>query len=168
MKELHYLTIEELKLIKEVELKSERLEKVRDIFVFCCLTGLNYIDLKRLSWNNFHKEGETIWIRINHAKTKLEMNIPLDNVAIDILNKYQTGNHYLLPIISHQKMNAYLKELSGICKIGKNLTLMIAHKTFPILMLSCGYPRHVISTMLGHVQNKSMCKYLKTFHEALI
>lgn len=167
MKELIYLTIEELKLIKEINLNSERLDKVRDVFMFSCLTGLNYVDLKRLSKDNFYEKGGVSWIRIKHAKTELEMNIPLDGIVIDILHKYKGGDS-LIPIISHQKLNAYLKELAEKCNIIKSLTLMTAHTTFTILMLSCGYPRHIVSQMLGHVQNKSMYKYLRAFQDAVI
>lgn len=167
MKELIYLTIEELKLIKETNLNSERLDKVRDVFMFSCVTGLNYVDLKRLSKDNFYEKGGVSWIRIKHAKTKLEMNIPLDGIAIDILDKYKDSNQ-LLPIISHQKLNAYLKELAEKCNIIKSLTLRTAHTTFTILMLSCGYPRHVVSKMLGHVQSKSISKYLSAFQDAII
>lgn len=159
MKELLYLTIEELKSIREANFNSERLDKVRDIFIFCCLTGLNYGDLKRLSRDNLYEKGEILFIRINHVKTKQEMSIPLDGIAIDILHKYKGGDS-LLPLISHQKLNVYLKELAEKCNIIKTLTLMTAHTTFAILMLSCGYPRHVVSKMLGHKQSKSLSKYL--------
>lgn len=166
--ELIYLSVEEFKKIVETELDTKRLNQVKDVFLFACLTGLNYVDIKKLTRKNIVNENDRFWLKTKHHKTDLDIEVPLDVIAANILKKYHLLRPNILPIISHQKANAYLKEIAEICEISKSLTFTTAHNTFVLLMLSCGYPRHVVSKMLGHVQSKSMCKYLNVFQDAII
>lgn len=167
-KQLTYLSPDDLKSIITVELGSKRLEHVRDVFVFSCLTGLIYADITRLSQNNIYQKENQLYIRIEHIKTKLEMNIPLEKISISILSKYQNGSSFKLPIISQQKFNLYLKEIAQICNIAKNLTFTTAHSTFAVLMLFCGYSKYAVSNMLGHQQIKSMKMYKEALIDAIL
>ena len=104
------LTEIELRLLIEKEFKFARLERTRDVFVFCCFTGLAYIDVKNLDEENIHSIGNKKWIRILRTKTKVQSTIPLSPIAEAILEKYrmvptkQIGQR-LLPVLSNQKMN---------------------------------------------------------------
>lgn len=163
-----FLTELEIQSLMEKEFVSERLELVRDIFVFSCFTGLAYIDVKQLSHDNivFGIDGDK-WINKNRQKTDTNSKIPLLPTAQYILDKY--ANHpvcknegKLLPIFSNQKMNAYLKEIATVCGINKELTFHIARHTFATTVtLSNGVPIETVSKMLGHTNLKTTQHYAK-------
>jgi site-specific recombinase XerD len=163
-----FLTELEIQSLMEKEFVSERLELVRDIFVFSCFTGLAYIDVKQLSNDNIVLgiDGDK-WINKNRQKTDTNSKIPLLPTAQYIVNKYDNhpvcknkGN--LLPILSNQKMNAYLKEIATVCGINKELTFHIARHTFATTVtLSNGVPIETVSKMLGHTNLKTTQHYAK-------
>ena len=155
--EREFLTKLEIDKIVIKNLQFDRLNKVRDIFVFCIYTGLAYIDVKLLSRNDIviGIDGEK-WIKINRKKTNTISNIPLLPVAQNILDKYKNtpevlNSGKLLPVLSNQKMNAYLKEIGDLCEIDKELTTHLARHTFATtITLSNGVPIETVSKMLGH------------------
>lgn len=163
-----FLTEKEIQSLMEKEFVSERLELVRDIFVFSCFTGLAYIDVKQLSQDNIVLgiDGDK-WINKNRQKTDTNSKIPLLPTAQYIVDKYENhpvcknkGN--LLPILSNQKMNAYLKEIADVCRINKELTFHIARHTFATTVtLSNGVPIETVSKMLGHTNLKTTQHYAK-------
>ena len=163
-----FLTEQEIQSLMEKEFVSERLELVRDIFVFSCFTGLAYIDVKQLTQDNIVLgiDGDK-WINKNRQKTDTNSKIPLLPTAQYILDKY--ANHpvcvnedKLLPIFSNQKMNAYLKEIATVCGINKELTFHIARHTFATTVtLSNGVPIETVSKMLGHTNLKTTQHYAK-------
>ena len=163
-----FLTEQEIQSLMEKEFVSERLELVRDIFVFSCFSGLAYIDVKQLSKDNIVLgiDGDK-WINKNRQKTDTNSKIPLLPTAQYILDKY--ANHpvcvnedKLLPIFSNQKMNAYLKEIADVCGIKKELTFHIARHTFATTVtLSNGVPIETVSKMLGHTNLKTTQHYAK-------
>jgi site-specific recombinase XerD len=163
-----FLTELEIQSLMEKEFVSERLELVRDIFVFSCFTGLAYIDVKQLSHDNIVLgiDGDK-WINKNRQKTDTNSKIPLLPTAQRIVDKYENhpvcknkGN--LLPILSNQKMNAYLKEIATVCGINKELTFHIARHTFATTVtLSNGVPIETVSKMLGHTNLKTTQHYAK-------
>jgi site-specific recombinase XerD len=119
-KERTYLTQEELDAIAHKKLSVERLAQVRDIFVFCCYTGLSYADVQKLKRNEIGigMDGEQ-WIFTNRQKTDTSSRIPILPAALAILNHYQDhpqceNKGLLLPVLSNQKMNAYLKEIADL------------------------------------------------------
>lgn len=153
-----YLNERELALIGETEFTSERLQRVKDCFVFSCYTGLSYIDVKGLTENHIVKGiDNNHWIYTKREKTDEQVKVPILPKALTILEKYrptqekaETGN-YLLPISSNQKTNAYLKEIAKACAITKNLTFHVARHTFATtVMLSNGVPIETVSKLLGH------------------
>jgi site-specific recombinase XerD len=163
-----FLTELEIQSLMEKEFVSERLELVRDIFVFSCFTGLAYIDVKQLTNDNIVLgiDGDK-WINKNRQKTDTNSKIPLLPTAQFIMDKYE--NHpvsnnkgSLLPILSNQKMNAYLKEIATVCGINKELTFHIARHTFATTVtLSNGVPIETVSKMLGHTNLKTTQHYAK-------
>lgn len=163
-----FLTEKEIETILNKRFVSERLELVRDIFIFSCFTGLAYIDVKQLTLDNISLgiDGDK-WIFKNRQKTETASKIPLLPVAQEIINKYTEhpvckNENRLLPILSNQKMNAYLKEIVDVCEINKDLTFHIARHTFATTVtLSNGVPLETVSKMLGHTNLKTTQHYAK-------
>ena len=127
-----YLTEDELCKMMQKEFASKRLEQVRDIFIFACFTGLAYIDLAHLRVDNIQKMFDgRLWIVTHRQKTNTKVMVPLLPPALKILNKYEGcyNNGQLMPIITNQKVNCYLKEIADICGIEKNLTFHLARHT---------------------------------------
>ena len=163
-----FLTEKEIETILNKRFVSERLELVRDIFIFSCFTGLAYIDVKQLTLDNISLgiDGDK-WIFKNRQKTETASKIPLLPVAQEIINKYAEhpvckNENRLLPILSNQKMNAYLKEIVDVCEIEKELTFHIARHTFATTVtLTNGVPIESVSKMLGHKNLRTTQHYAK-------
>ncbi|PNQ72791.1 recombinase [Hanstruepera neustonica] len=166
--ERQFLSEEEIQDMLDKELHTPRLEQVRDIFIFCCFTGLAYSDVKKLNRDNlvFGIDGEK-WIKTKRTKTDTRSNIPLLPTALDLIEKYKdhpeaVTRGVLLPVLSNQKSNAYLKEIADLCKINKNLTTHLARHTFATTVtLSNGVPMESVSKMLGHKSLKTTQHYAK-------
>jgi site-specific recombinase XerD len=163
-----YLTSDELQDLIDKKFKIERLDLVRDIFVFSCFTGLAYVDVKNLTKSHLSIgiDGEK-WLFTHRQKTDSPSKIPLLPIPLSIIEKY--ANHpqcinqdSLLPVLSNQKMNAYLKEVADICGIQKELTFHIARHTFATTVtLSNGVPIESVSKMLGHKDLRTTQHYAK-------
>ena len=149
-----YLTEDEIKIILKKKMVSERLEHVRDLFIFSCFTGLAYSDVANLHEENIRKSFDgKLWIMTKRQKTNTDVNVPLLDIPKMILKKYKgkLPNGKILPVISNQKLNAYLKEIADICGIKKNLTFHLARHTFATTTtLAKGVPIETVSKMLGH------------------
>lgn len=149
-----YLTEDEIKIILKKKMVSERLEHVRDLFIFSCFTGLAYSDVANLREENIRKSFDgKLWIMTKRQKTNTDVNVPLLDIPKMILKKYKgkLPNGKILPVISNQKLNAYLKEIADICGIKKNLTFHLARHTFATTTtLAKGVPIETVSKMLGH------------------
>ncbi len=166
--EREYLTQEEIQAIADKEFATSRLEQVRDIFLFCCFTGLAYSDTKKLSKDHLliGIDGEK-WIKINRTKTDTRSSIPLLPTAAAIIDKYSDNvksktENKLLPVLSNQKMNDYLKEIAGVCGINKNITFHLARHTFATTVtLTNGVPLESVSKMLGHKSVRTTQHYAK-------
>lgn len=149
-----YLTEDEIKIILKKKMVSERLEQVRDVFIFSCFSGLAYVDVANLKEDNIRKSFDgNLWIITKRQKTNTDVNVPLLDIPKMILEKYKgkLPNGKVLPIISNQKLNAYLKEIADVCGIKKNLTFHLARHTFATTTtLAKGVPIETVSKMLGH------------------
>ena len=162
-----YLTEGELKRLMEFTTEVDRLVKVRDFFVFSCYTGLAYIDLYKLRKKEIEKNTQGYWIKTRRQKTGGRTSVLLIGVAMQIINKYVvldalSDNDHLFPILSNQKMNAYLKELADLCGIPKNLSFHVARHTFATTVtLTNGVPIESVSKMLGHKNIKSTQHYAR-------
>ena len=163
-----FLTLEELARIEEKEIKIERLAVVRDIFVFACYTGLSYSDISKLSENHVQKGvDKNEWIVIDRTKTNNRCRIPILPQAKKILIKYDDyprnkSKGFLLPVLTNQKMNSYLKELADICNISKSITMHMARHTFATsVTLGNGVPIETVSKILGHTSLKTTQIYAR-------
>ncbi|TCD28382.1 site-specific integrase [Pedobacter psychrodurus] len=162
------LNKEELTHIAAKEFLSERLKQVRDVFIFCCFTGLAYVDVFKLKQENIRKgiDGDR-WIFTNRQKTKTRSSVPLLSTAVEIVDRYSTNKvclnkGLLLPVPSNQKMNEYLKEIADLCGIEKKLTSHIARHTFATTVtLLNGVPIESVSKMLGHTNVRTTQMYAK-------
>jgi len=163
-----FLSEEEVQRMLNKRLHILRLEQVRDVFIFCCYTGLSYADVKKMTKNDLVKgiDGE-MWIKMNRTKTDTQTSIPLLPTALMILLKYKDSEELrikdvLLPVSSNQKMNAYLKEIAILCEISKNLTFHLSRHTFATtITLTNGVPIESVSKMLGHTSLKTTQHYAK-------
>lgn len=114
-KEVVFLAPEELKSLEKHEFTQPRLQFVKDLFVFCCYTGLPYNELMSLKKSNIMKGFDNnMWIKIKRDKTSKELSIPLLPKAEAILNIYQNEEPIIFPRISNQKYNSFLKEIASI------------------------------------------------------
>ncbi len=154
-----YLSERELELIENTHYNNERLERVKDCFIFSCYTGLSYIDVKELTLNQITIGiDNNYWIFTKREKTNETVKVPLLPKALDIIDKYRdiskkTNSKTLLPLCSNQKTNAYLKEIAKDCGIYKNITFHVARHTFATtVMLSNGVPIETVSKLLGHTK----------------
>jgi site-specific recombinase XerD len=167
-KEKEFLTQVELEAIANKVIGIDRLAQVRDTFVFCCYTGLAYIDVQKLQRHQVAKgvDGEQ-WIFTTRKKTDTASRIPLLTAAEDIINKYAdhpqcVNKNLVLPVLSNQRMNSYLKEIADVCGINKQLTFHMARHTFATTVtLANGVPIESVSKMLGHTNIKTTQHYAK-------
>ena len=163
-----YLTEKELQNIMDLEIMIPRLELVRDLFVFSCFSGLAYADLFKLKASEIECDPKgVLWIRTRRQKTKVKAQIPLLNVPTFIIEKYTDlsilkAEEKVLPVISNQKLNAYLKEIQTLTGLEKSLTFHVAMHTFAttVTMMN-GVPIESVSRMLGHKDIKSTQHYAR-------
>ena len=168
------LTEIELNTLSDKKFVIERLEHVRDVFLFCCYTGLAHADVKKLQYSEIVTgiDGRK-WIITSRLKTATVSKIPLLDIPVRLIKKYQehpickkTG--LVLPVLSNQKMNAYLQEIKEICGISKPLTSHIARHTFATTVtLSHGVPIETVSKMLGHKSLRTTQIYAKVLDKKL-
>ena len=163
-----FLTLKEIQKIEKKRIEIDRLEIVRDVFVFACYTGLSYSDIAKLRFEDIHKgdDGDD-WIIVDRNKTNNRCRIPVLPVAQKIIKKYRNfpeneSEGLLLPVRSNQKMNSYLKELATICGIKKNLSMHVARHSFATsVTLGNGVPIETVSKMLGHSSLKTTQIYAR-------
>lgn len=168
-----HLSKKEIELLMEKPMPNLRLENVRDIFVFYCLTGLAFADVKELKREHLTTDEQgNMWIRKPREKTAVMSTIPLLKQPKAILQKYafdlrcmESGK--LLPVPSNQKMNAYMSEIATICGLNKKLTTHCARHTFACLAVEYGMPIDVLAKILGH-SNTNMTRHYAKFSEQLI
>lgn len=167
-KERSYLTQDEVDRISSKAFSIERLRQVRDIFIFCCFTGLSYADVRKLERSEIGigVDGEQ-WIFTSRQKTDTSSHIPILPIALQTISRYKDhpqceNKGLVLPVLSNQKMNAYLKEIADICGIVKHLTFHLARHTFATtIALSNGVPIETVSKILGHTALKTTQHYAK-------
>jgi site-specific recombinase XerD len=146
-----------------------RLAAVRDMFLFSCFTGLAYNDVATLTPAHITNHNGTKFIVIQRTKTDVESLIPLLPQAQSIIDKYADATREtLIPIMSNQKFNGYLKEIQTICNIPINLTHHVARHTFATTVtLENGVPLEAVSRMLGHSSVRTTQIYAKITRERL-
>lgn len=169
-----FLTKEELDRIIDKDFKMERLALVRDIFIFCAFTGLAFIDVRNLRQEHLLKDNEgQYWIRKPREKTDTMCNIPLLDIPLEILQKYE--NHkttiakgVLLPVMCNQTMNSYLKEIADFCEIDKPISTHTARHSFSTsVALANGVSLSNLSKMLGHTSTRMTEHYAKVLDQSV-
>ena len=162
------LTKEEIEIIASKRFATERLGQVRDIFLFCCYTGLAYADIKKLKRSEINIGIDvTKWIFTTREKTETPSRIPLLPYSLKIFEQYENHPQCInkgtaFPVLSNQKMNSYLHEIADVSGILKKLTFHIAKHTFATtITLTNGVPIETVSKMLGHNSIKTTQIYSK-------
>lgn len=173
-KEREFLSKAELARMEKTQFTIPRLDFVRDVFVFCCYTGLAYVDAFNLTAAQLVTGvDEKQWIKTLRQKTKTQVTTPLLSRAAAILAKYKDDKRAisagkLFPVMSNQKMNSYLKEIADLYGISKNLTFHLARHTFATTVtLSNGVPIETVSKILGHAKMGTTQIYAKVIEQKI-
>ena len=159
-----FLTDEEILRVANKDLGIQRLELVRDIFIFSCFTGLAYIDVSNLTPDHIVTMDDKQWIMTKRQKTSVETNVLLLDIPRAIIAKYSHKTYRdgkLFPVLTNQKTNSYLKEIADLCEIKKKLTFHLARHTFATMSLSKGVPIESVSKMLGHTNIRTTQIYAR-------
>ncbi|MEI6766373.1 MAG: site-specific integrase [Bacteroidota bacterium] len=171
--DMDYLTESELNLLMNKEFKILRVQQVKDIYLFCCFTGLAFIDVKSLKASDIETRDGRLWIKKRRQKTNNWCNIPMLPPAVQLMNKYKNHPYcmktgLLLPVSSNQRMNAYLKEIADVCGIKKNLSTHTARHTFATTVtLANQISMEVVSKMLGHSSINMTKKYARVVDDLI-
>ena len=172
---VEFLSREELDILMNKEFTIKRLEQVRDIFVFCCFTALAFVDVQQLSREHLIKDNNgALWIRKARQKTNQMCNIPVLSIPQRILGKYEDNAEcikkgVLLPVISNQRMNAYLKEIADLCGIAKRLTTHVArHTAATVVFLANDVSMENVSKILGHSNIRMTQHYARVLDSSIM
>ena len=164
LKDVEFLTLAEIDAIRNKQMPNERLDRVKDLFLFQCFTALSYCDMAALTLKDYQRNemGQT-YIRKCRAKTQIEFCTVLFEDAEAIAQKYG----YQLPVISNQRYNGYLKEIGDLCQIDKVLHSHIGRHTAACYLLNRGLPIEVVSRILGHTNTRMTRHYAKLLDDTV-
>lgn len=166
VKDVQFLDISEVNAIRNLDLSHcERLERVRNLFLFQTFTGLSYCDMAGLVREDFQiNELGQIYIRKKRGKTGVWYTTVLMGDAVRLIKEYG----YKLPLLTNQKYNSYLKEIADLAGITKPLHTHIARHTMATMMLSVyKVPIEVVSKMLGHTNIEQTKHYAKLVDDSV-
>lgn len=156
-----YLTEEELEIIRSCKINMPSIERVRDLFLFQCFTGLAYADFEKFDFEKDVEERNRKFIVADRRKkTNEDYKIVLLTPAIEILKKYD----YKLPVISNQQYNIMLKVVAQYAGIDKNITTHMGRHTFAVFALNNGVPIEIVAKMLGHTNIRTTQIYAKVLN----
>lgn len=165
---IDYLEEEELKKIMKHELAgNESLRRIRDIFVFSCFTGLRFTDAMDLTMSSITIDKKNkYWLKTTQNKNSQFLGIPILKEAIEIIKKYDGSPEReikmkVLPQISNQKFNVYIKEIANLVGITKNLHHHVARHTCGTFLLSQGYSIEQVGEWLGQKSTRTTKIYAK-------
>ncbi len=151
------LTPEQFEDFKTIDLRSPHLERVRDLFLFQCYTGLAYSDLMSFDFTQCEESGGKYFYRAKRTKTDTDFTFQLLTPAIEILQKYD----FVLPQISSQKYNDYLKVVGSMIGVS-DMHSHMGRATAATMFLSKGMPMNVVSSVLGHKNIRQTQRYART------
>lgn len=170
-----FLTKEELETLRTKEFDIPRLELVRDVFLVQCWTGLAFIDVSELKEEHIIADNDgNLWIRKERHKTGIMCNVPLLDVPLGIIEKYKDHplcqkRGILLPVLSNQKMNSYLKEIADCCGIKKKLSTHTGRHTFcSVVTLANNVSLENIAKMVGHTNTRMTQRYAKVLDQSIL
>ncbi|MBB2145816.1 tyrosine-type recombinase/integrase [Pedobacter sp. LMG 31464] len=168
------LTKPEVARIAALDIKIDRLDRVRDIFLFSIYTGLSYADIKKLHRWEIEDGGDgRLWINTNREKNDNASNIPLMPTPLRLIEKYKDhpeciAKELVMPVLSNQKMNSYLKEIADLTGIKKKMTFHLARHTFgTTITLGNGVPIETVSKMMGHLDIRTTMHYAEVMEEKI-
>ena len=171
--DMDFLNEQELNKLMEKEFTIERLQVVKDIYLFCCFTGLAFIDVKNLMNSDIEFRDNRQWIKKRRQKTKNWCHVPLLPPAVRLMEKYKghpicRQRGCVLPVPSNQRMNAYLKEIADLTGIEKKLSTHTARHTFATTVtLANQISIEVVSKMLGHSSINMTKKYARVVDDLI-
>ena len=155
-KEIVWLTTKELGTLTKKDFSTDRLRKVRDLFLFQCYSGLSYGDMEELERRDYQEnERGQIFIEKHRKKTGVRFLSMVLAEGKRILEDYD----YELPVLSNQKYNSYLKEVQDICGLDKVLQTHVGRKTYVCYLYQKQVPIEVIATIVGHTTCYTTLKY---------
>lgn len=162
-----FLTTEDLELLKQHDLGGNlSLQRVKDIFLFSCHTGLRHSDVVQLNESMISRDSDgLLWISLVQQKTGDIVDIPMLDYASKIYMKYEdyraSNNGIALPVLTNQKVNAALKVIANLLGINKNISFHSGRHTFATVSLELGVDLKTVSGLLGHSSIKSTEIYAK-------
>lgn len=159
-----YLLEDEINKIRNFQPNYGYLERTRDLFLFQCFTGLAYIDAVNFKKENVVQENGRKVIYDTREKTDVRYIIPFLKEAEQIAEKY----NYVLPNLSNQKYNEYLKEITMAVGISKRVTSHVARHTFATYLLNKDIPIETVSKVLGHTNIKQTQHYAKLLGKKIL
>ena len=172
--ERHYLNEHELNVLEQTFFTTKSLERVKDIFIFSCYTGLSYVDIKELAGDQIVKNiNGSDWIYSKRIKTNETVKIPLLKQAREILYRYRKASdgankEPIFPTISNQKVNTYLKDIASSIGIRKNISFHSARHTFATTVtLANGVPIETVSKLLGHTKLSTTQIYARVLEQKI-
>lgn len=160
---IKYITLEQIKQIQGLKTASESIERVRDLFVFQCFTGLSYADLFNFDFSGVIKKGNKFFIRDVRVKTEEEYFLMLLKPAMEILQKYD----FKLPVISNYQYNLRLKVVQELARIKQNLHSHMARHSFAVMALNMGVSIENLAKMMGHTDIKTTQIYAKVLNKSV-
>lgn len=169
VRERQFLTEEELQTMISYPFADPSFAKMRDMFVFGCLTGISFIDIKNLTTDNMENINGRWWIVAKRKKTKIPFRVMLLDSALKIIERYKPfrkGN-YLFDFLGNQHANRKLKQIAKACGIEKHLVFHSSRHTFGTLALVKGMPIESVSKILGHTKITTTQIYAKITTEKL-
>jgi site-specific recombinase XerD len=171
--DMDFLNEKELEALQNKEFSIARLQIVKDVYLFCCFTGLAFVDVKSLLHSDLEDRNGKLWIKKRRQKTKNWCHIPMLLPAVRIMDKYREHplclkSGLILPVPSNQKMNAYLMEIADLTGIEKHLSTHTARHTFATTVtLANQVSIEVVSKMLGHSSINMTKKYARVVDDLI-
>ncbi|MBP6828822.1 MAG: integrase catalytic domain-containing protein, partial [Saprospiraceae bacterium] len=161
-----HLTQEELQRLRNLKFENQSLDKVRDIFLFSCYTGLRFTDAQDLRAKDIRPDEDGhMWIYLRQKKTDEPLAIPMLKPALEVYHKYEhlrevTGR--IIPSFVNQKVNAYLKIIADFANVEKKLTHHVARHTFATtVLLENDVPLEAVQAYLGHTSATTTAIYAR-------
>ena len=160
-----FLSKEEIKMLIEGSFKKKSYELIRDLFIFCCFTGLSWTDMANLTKENLQTSFDGhLWIKTNRQKTGTETSLRLLEVPLRIIKKYEgcSEDGKLLPVPCYPNCKNGIKVIAKKCGIEKNVTWHMSRHSFATTVcLSNDMPIETLSKMLGHRSIRTTQIYAK-------
>jgi len=162
------LHLEQLRILEMKALQTPMLDRVRDLFVFCCYTGMAPVDLQRLQPHQIYVGSDGLtWLNYTRTKSTIPANVPLLSPAIAIIKKYRwkkgdSMRTTVFPFVTNKDLNVNLKIIGEICELGISPNFYIARHTFATtITLAHGVPFTSIKEMMGHERIETTMTYAR-------